>query len=298
MKKIIIFGLVIIIAVFAVRFIFGGNEDAWICEEGLWVKHGNPAGAKPTKPCLDGAIIVFSPEQKSVVQNPIVFEGKARGFWFFEGSFPVKLKDNNGKEIGVGLAQTQDDWMTENFVNFKGILYFNPPEKEISGELIFKRDNPSGLPENDAEFKIPVKINPDLIVKVYFNNDKLDPEVSCNKVFGVERDLKNISAEDGLFKAGEAIVKATVEELLKGPTNKEKDQDYSTSINTGVKIQKISMDSSIIKIDFNKQLEYQVGGSCMVTAIRAQITETLKQFPGIKNVVISIDGRTEDILQP
>jgi len=35
-----------------------------------------------------------------------------------------------------------------------------------------------------------------------------------------------------------------------------------------------------------------------VTAIRAQITETLKQFPTVENVVISIDGRTEDILQP
>jgi len=45
-------------------------------------------------------------------------------------------------------------------------------------------------------------------------------------------------------------------------------------------------------------LQYQVGGSCRVSAIRAQIIETLKQFSTVKNVVISINGRTEDILQP
>ncbi|PIP22172.1 MAG: hypothetical protein COX38_02115, partial [Candidatus Nealsonbacteria bacterium CG23_combo_of_CG06-09_8_20_14_all_39_25] len=48
----------------------------------------------------------------------------------------------------------------------------------------------------------------------------------------------------------------------------------------------------------DEQLEFQVGGSCKVSAIRAQITQTLKQFPTVDEVVISINGRTEDILQP
>jgi spore germination protein GerM len=50
--------------------------------------------------------------------------------------------------------------------------------------------------------------------------------------------------------------------------------------------------------DFNERLEYQVGGSCRVSAIRAQISETLKQFPTIKDVIILINGRKEDVLQP
>jgi len=45
-------------------------------------------------------------------------------------------------------------------------------------------------------------------------------------------------------------------------------------------------------------LEFQVGGSCRVAAISAQIMETLKQFPTVKDVIISINSRTEDILQP
>jgi len=54
----------------------------------------------------------------------------------------------------------------------------------------------------------------------------------------------------------------------------------------------------VAKADFDEQLEFQVGGSCRVSAIRAEITQTLKQFSTVKEVVISIDGRTEDILQP
>lgn len=65
-----------------------------------------------------------------------------------------------------------------------------------------------------------------------------------------------------------------------------------------MKIQKLTIENNVARVDFDKQLEYQVGGSCRVAAIRAQITQTLKQFPTVKEVIISIDGRTEDILQP
>jgi len=55
MKKNILI-LVIAIVVLAVvwlgiRFIIGGPEDTWICQNGQWVKHGNPSAAMPTKPC-------------------------------------------------------------------------------------------------------------------------------------------------------------------------------------------------------------------------------------------------------
>ena len=52
------------------------------------------------------------------------------------------------------------------------------------------------------------------------------------------------------------------------------------------------------KVDFDETMEKGMGGSCRVSAIRAQITETLKQFSTVKDVIISVNGRTEDILQP
>lgn len=42
---------VIVIAFLAVRFIFGGKEDDWICMKGQWVRHGNPSIQSPTQKC-------------------------------------------------------------------------------------------------------------------------------------------------------------------------------------------------------------------------------------------------------
>jgi len=125
-------------------------------------------------------------------------------------------------------------------------------------------------------------------VKAYFNNNKMDPEYSCNKVFAVEREIPKT----------EAVDRAALEELLKGFTDAENNAGFFTSINSGVKIQSLTIENDTAYVDFDEQLEYQVGGSCRVSAIRAQITQTLKQFPTVNNVVISINGRTEDILQP
>ena len=49
--------------------------------------------------------------------------------------------------------------------------------------------------------------------------------------------------------------------------------------------------------NFNNELN-KAAGSCLVSAIRAQIENTLLQFEGINNVVISVEGKTEEILQP
>ncbi len=127
-----------------------------------------------------------------------------------------------------------------------------------------------------------------MFVKVYFNNDKMDPEFSCNKVFPVERQIVKTKA----------VARAALEELLKGATENEKSLGFFSNINPGVKIQKLTIENGVARVDFDEQLEYQVGGSCRVAAIRWEITETLKQFPSVQSVIISINGRTEDILQP
>lgn len=234
-------------------------------------------------------IRVSKPRPNEIVESPLKIEGEARGGWFFEASFPVKLIDENGKELGNGVAQALSDWMTENFVPFEAKLEFQFP-KTKKGILILEKDNPSGQPEQADELRIPVRFIPveTIKVKAYFNNNGLDPEFSCNKVFPVEREVSKT----------QAVARAALEELLKGANEKEKVEGFFTSINPGVKIQSLVIENGTAKVDFDEQLEFQVGGSCRVAAIRAQITQTLKQFPTVNSVIISIDGRTEDILQP
>jgi len=306
MKKVI--PLIIVIFASAALLVIGirlfTGEDTWFCQNGQWVKHGKPSAPMPTTSCGDAnanqntippnaSIIVTLPALEQTVKSPINVEGQAKGFWFFEASFPVRLVDLGGHELAITTVQAQDDWMTESFVPFKSEINYEAVAT-TAAMLIFERDNPSDLAQNLEEYRVPVILSPTgaLSINVYFNNDQLDPEYSCNKVFPVER----------IIPKTQAVARAALEELLKGPTAEEKTNGYVSNINQGVKIQNLTIDPSTgggtAKVDFDEQLEYQVGGSCRVAAIRAQITETLKQFSTVQNVIISINGRTEDILQP
>lgn len=91
-----------------------------------------------------------------VTTSPLVVKGRARGNWYFEASFPIRLLDGNGKEIAVGIAQAQGEWMTTEYVRFEATLVFEAPETD-TGTLVLEKDNPSGLPENADEFRIPVR---------------------------------------------------------------------------------------------------------------------------------------------
>jgi hypothetical protein len=100
-------------------------------------------------------IKVENPQPNETIQSPYTIKGQARGNWYFEATFPVKLLDENGNIIKETFAQAQSDWMTENFVPFESVLSFSVA-KDQKGTLILQKDNPSGLPENDAQISISV----------------------------------------------------------------------------------------------------------------------------------------------
>ena len=103
-------------------------------------------------------IRVAEPISGQVVMSPLTVKGEARGNWYFEASFPIKILDANGVELGATPAQAQTEWMTEDFVPFKAVLTFKKPAT-ANGILVLKKDNPSGLPEHDAELRIPVSFD-------------------------------------------------------------------------------------------------------------------------------------------
>jgi spore germination protein GerM len=123
--------------------------------------------------------------------------------------------------------------------------------------------------------------------EVYFGNSVLDPETDCQTVFPVKR-----------LVSAEAPARPSLEELFVGPSESEKAAGYFTSIPIGVKINSLKIENNVVYVDLSEELEKGAGGSCRVAAIRFQITKTLKQFSSISSVVISINGRVEDILQP
>jgi len=101
-------------------------------------------------------IQVTEPHPYEEISSPLTITGQARGMWYFEASFPVILTDRDGKIIAQNSASALNDWMTEDFVPFTVTLNFTKPTGNNTGTLILKKDNPSGLPQNDQAYEIPV----------------------------------------------------------------------------------------------------------------------------------------------
>jgi hypothetical protein len=107
-------------------------------------------------------IQVNSPRPGATIYSPLTVSGRARGFWYFEASFPIEVQDENGNTLAQVPAQAQGEWMTEEFVPFEVIIPFTTPSSG-TGQLILHKDNPSGLPENEDALIIPIIFgtNPD-----------------------------------------------------------------------------------------------------------------------------------------
>jgi hypothetical protein len=172
MKKIIIILIIVLIALIAIYFTNFRASDS-ISDFNSCLSAGYPIMESYPRQCRVGdqtfvedignklekmdLIRADFPKPNDVVSSPINIRGEARGYWFFEASFPVKLTDKDGNIIAQHYAQAKDDWMSEDFVPFSADLefFFSGTEK---GELILEKDNPSGLPEYEDFLRIPVII--------------------------------------------------------------------------------------------------------------------------------------------
>ncbi|MBP7770740.1 MAG: Gmad2 immunoglobulin-like domain-containing protein [Candidatus Pacebacteria bacterium] len=107
-------------------------------------------------PSFGDMIVVESLDNNDTITSPLTITGKARGGWYFEASFPIEIQNASGTKIAEGPAQAQGEWMTENYVPFSATLTFPAQPAGSVGKLILHKDNPSGLPENDAMLEMPV----------------------------------------------------------------------------------------------------------------------------------------------
>ncbi len=128
----------------------------------------------------------------------------------------------------------------------------------------------------------------------FLDDEEIEISLYFIEVVGGQEQLvevkRNVSSVPG-------IAQLTIELLLEGPLSQD-GEGVSTAINEGVKLQNITIEDGIAKVDFNEKLEEGVAGSAWVTSIRSQIENTLKQFDSVDEVVISVNGRVDDILQP
>lgn len=149
MKHIISWFIIIAVIVGGVWFFWNQQAVAPVVE--------TPAEKMPATQNPADFIEVTAPSVNSQITSPLTLTGRARGPWYFEASFPIELQDSNGAVIVMTTAQAQGDWMTENWSPFTATLTFPAQPAGSIGKLVFKRDNPSGLPENDMSIVVPVQ---------------------------------------------------------------------------------------------------------------------------------------------
>lgn len=102
-------------------------------------------------------VIIYDWQDDKEVSSPLTIRGKVPGTWSFEASFPVSLLAGEDTLLVQTPAQIDGEWMTEANVPFSVTLNFETPEDETEGRIIFRKDNPSGLPENDDVVEIPIR---------------------------------------------------------------------------------------------------------------------------------------------
>lgn len=98
---------------------------------------------------------LVKPQPNEIISSPYEVSGLAPGSWFFEASFPLILLDSDYNEIVSLPATALSDWMSPDLVPFSATLNFETTA--TSGYLLLKKDNPSGLPEHDGEYRQPLR---------------------------------------------------------------------------------------------------------------------------------------------
>jgi len=190
------------------------------------------------------------------------------------------LADDAGKSITSGTIALPSG--KGEFAAFEKTIKFRAPSSPSGGITVHGKNLALEAPP------VPLVFDPQRVtVLVYFGNPRLMQPDTCTEVFSVRRYVP---------KTTDAANAALIE-LLRGPTAAERAAGY-LSLPPGVELKSLHIANGVAVADFSPSLERQLGGSCRVEAIRAQIERTLQQFSTVKDVVISIDGKTDGILQP
>ncbi|HRS06308.1 MAG TPA: tetratricopeptide repeat protein [Candidatus Ratteibacteria bacterium] len=153
----------------------------------------------------------------------------------------------------------------------------------------YLKAEPDGIYSKDSKkLLVTCKKNLDTVV-VFFWNTKEDPELRSRRIYPVKRRISGI--KNPLLQS--------LEELIKGPTKEEIENGYYSFFDADVKIKSVRLSNNILYIDFYKHPLFDVDleelrkgyGFHNYIMVLFPIKETLFQFPYIKDVVISNEGK-------
>ncbi len=135
-----------------------------------------------------------------------------------------------------------------------------------------------------------VKSNEEIEITLYFGNEIKNPgSYDCSLVYPVKRTIPKT----------EAVARASLEELIKGPTKEEEKLGYYGTLPAETKINSINIKDGVLSIDFSKEIENNFA-SCSGNYRLTSITKTMNQFSSVKYIRLAVNGNwnRDEILQP
>lgn len=226
-------------------------------------------------------ITITSPKANESVDSPVTITGKAR---VFENQFTVQVKNSTGQIVYKQTGVMSDAKNSGLFGNYS-VKVPIPAEQGANFKVEVFNLSPKGDGKYEGYASVMIKL-------------KTTDTSSVYAAFITGDDCTTVTLFPRIIIKSPEFVYMSLVELLKGPTTEEKAHGATTQIADTAKINSFRMQGDTAYADFNSALQPSVGGSCRIQAIRSQIENTLKQFFGLKNVVISINGKTAGVLQP
>lgn len=230
-------------------------------------------------------VVISSITANQVLPNPFVILGRAVAL---ENTVHWRVRDGRGATIASGSVLT-DAPNLQSYGAFRVRAFYEKTPDTADGRVELFTVSPGGL-EQDV-LSLPVRFEAKTTaVKVFYLNQTEDPQLlHCDKPYPVTRRIpKTVNAAE-----------ASLLELVKGPSAAEQGEGFRTAVLPGTTLLSVTVEGDTAKADFSRQFALGIAGSCNVAALRAQVEQTLKQFPNVKNVKILVEGAdAEQYLQP
>lgn len=131
-----------------------------------------------------------------------------------------------------------------------------------------------------------------LRLQVWFSNDRLNPDpIDCKAVFPVERQVPKTLG----------MASASLRALFAGPTPAEAAAGYrsvfspaSSGLLRGLHIRK---GTAYVNLHDQGQILAGATSSCGAAEFQAQVSRSLKRYPGIERVIYAFDGKPQSFYE-
>lgn len=164
-----------------------------------------------------------------------------------------------------------------------GLYFIKTKDKDLALEVINDDFTAVEVESSDLTASLlPSTSKKMMTLKIHFPNTSMATSGAdnCQEVFPVNRSVVETIAP----------ARASLLELFNGPTEAEKELGFSTAISPDIKIQKLTIEDRSAIVDVNTLIGEGAEDKCKEDLALREITETLKQFLTVDDVVISVDG--------